>query len=136
MVFLGANDSCLPNTTGQYVPLDAFKQNLEKIITFSGLQTQEARIILVTVPPVDEYLLEIAHQERGLPYRSRTAENTKKYADASRETGIELGVAVLDLWSIIMLEAGWKDGQPLPGSKDLAKSEYLGSLLRDGKYIK
>ena len=63
----------------------------------------------------------------------RTAEHTKKYAEACCEVGASLkSVAVLDLWSIIIARCGWHPGQPLPGSKAAPKSAYLGELLHDG----
>ena len=69
---------------------------------------------------------------KGLTEPSRTAEHTKKYADATHEVGVELGVAVLDVWSIFMELAGWKEGQTLIGSKKAARSDVLDQLLADG----
>ena len=63
----------------------------------------------------------------------RMASFTKKYADACRQVGEDLSVAVLDLWTIIQSKAGWKPGQPLPGSKDMPRSMLLGDLFRDGR---
>lgn len=135
MIFFGANDACLPGTTGQYVPLETYKQNLREIIMHRTIAFHKPRIILVTVPPIDEYALEAVDLAEGRQSRSRTAARTKEYADASREVGNELGVAILDLWSIFMEHAGWKEGQPLPGSKTVAKNDVLGALLRDGMHI-
>lgn len=39
---------------------------------------------------------------------------------------------VLDLWSIFMRKAGWKEGMSLPGSKKVERSRVLGELLHDG----
>ena len=85
---------------------------------------QEPRIILITPPPVDE------HQFQDV---TRTAEHTKKYADACRQVASDLGVVVLDLWYAVMSRAGWKEGEDLPGSQKASKSEFLGELLHDGK---
>ncbi len=65
---------------------------------------------------------------------SRTAEHTKKYADACREVGNEVGVAVLDLWSVFMAAAGWKEGEPLPGSRTIEQNPVLRDWLHDGVY--
>ena len=92
-------------------------------------------MILITPPPVDEYRLEESDPYNGVPERLRTAEHTKLYADACREVGAEVGVEVLDLWSIFIAKAGYKDGQPLPGSKKTERNSVLGELLRDGIYI-
>lgn len=64
--------------------------------------------------------------------RQRTAEHTKMYADACREIGKELGVPVLDLWSVFMAEAGWRKGEPLAGSIINERNKVLGELLHDG----
>lgn len=64
----------------------------------------------------------------------RTAEYTKMYADACREIGGELGVPVLDLWSVFMAEAGWREGEPLAGSMTTGRNKVLGELLHDGMH--
>ena len=70
---------------------------------------------------------------RGLTEPRRTAEHTKKYADATCEVGAKLGVVVLDIWSIFMKMTGWEEGQTLIGSKKVARSKVLDELLVDGK---
>lgn len=135
MIFFGANDACLPGTTGQHVPLEVYKQNLREIITHPTITIHEPRIILVTVPPIDEYALEASYYSDVRLSRSRTAEHTKDYADASRQVGIDSDVAILDIWSLFMEHAGWKEGQPLPGSKAVAENDVLRALLRDGIYV-
>lgn len=84
---------------------------------------------------MDEYRLEEPDPYNGVPERLRTAEHTKQYADACREVGAEMSVVVLDLWSIFMAEAGWKEGEPLPGSKKTERNSVLGELLTDGTYF-
>jgi len=136
-VFFGANDACLPgSSTDQHVPLDQFKTNLKAIVNHSSIVAQKPRIILITPPPVNEYRLEESDLVKGLTDPRRTAEHTKKYADATREVGAELSVVVLDIWSLFMAKAGWKAGEPLIGSKKVARSEVLDKLLVDGQYPK
>ena len=96
---------------------------------------QKPRLILLTPPPVNEYQLEVAELFRGYKDRLRTAEHTKEYADACRQVGAEVGVVVLDVWSIFMAKAGWKEGEPLIGSKKLARNEVLEKLLVDGELL-
>lgn len=62
----------------------------------------------------------------------RSAEHTKAYADACRQVGAEVEVAVLDVWSIFIAKTGWKEGEPLVGSKKVARNEILERLLSDG----
>jgi len=134
MLFFGANDACLPgSSTGQHVPINRYIQNLKALLVHSSVKEHEPRLILVTPPPVDEYQLEEAGLECGNPEMQRTAEHTKKYADACRMVGAELGLAVVDLWSIFMAKTGWKHGKPLTGSKSVERSKVLGTLLSDGK---
>lgn len=94
---------------------------------------QNARLLLITPPPIDEYASEADQTLRGLTEVLRTAEHTKKYADACREVGEDLDIAVLDMWSIIMDLAGWTPGRELPGSKTAPKNTVLQELLTDGK---
>lgn len=72
---------------------------------------------------------------KGLTDPRRTAEHTKEYADATVEVATDLDLAVLDIWSIFMAKAGWKKGEPLVGSKKVARSKILDSFLVDGKSI-
>lgn len=96
------------------------------------VKAQRPRIILITPAPVDEYRLEECDKEKGVQEIRRTAEHTKRYADACREIGQEHGVVILDLWSIFMAKAGWKGGMPLYGSKEVERSAVFGELLHDG----
>ncbi|CAD6565840.1 MAG: hypothetical protein ASARMPREDX12_006792 [Alectoria sarmentosa] len=136
-VFFGANDACLPGSaTGQHVPLNEYKKNLRDILEHSSVVAQKPRLILLTPPPVNEYQMEVAELFRGYKDRLRTAEHTKEYADACRQVGAEVGVVVLDVWSIFMAKAGWKEGEPLIGSKKLARNEVLEKLLVDGLHFR
>lgn len=114
------------------MPLEYFKENLVNIVNHRSVIVQKPRIILVTPPPVNEYKLEESDLMKGLTDPRRTAEHTRKYAVATREVGAELGVVVLDIWSIFMAMTGWKEGEPLVGSKKVARSEVLEQLLVDG----
>lgn len=88
----------------------------------------------MTPPPVDEYGLETRDLLRGTTGVTRTAEHTKKYAQACIEAGQEAAVPVLDLWSAMMTRAGWKKGdQVLPGSKSAPPNTILSEMLLDGR---
>ena len=122
-IFFGANDACLPGEA-QHVPLAEYASNLEAIVRHPSVVQHEARAILITPGPVNEYQL----ANPG----GRTAANTKKYAEACREVGAKLKVPVVDLWTTFMRAAGWREGQPLIGSRDVAPSRVMASLLSDG----
>ena len=135
-VFFGANDACLPgSSTGQHVPLTEYRRNLKAILAHQSVGAQKPRLILLTPPPVNEYQLEAADLVEGRTDPIRSAEHTKQYADACREVGVEVGVVVLDVWSIFMAKAGWKEGEPLVGSKKVTRNEVLGKLLSDGEFL-
>ena len=133
MVFFGANDACSADAkNGQHVPLHTYKQNLHDIITHPVVRAQQPRLILVTPPPVEERLLEQRVKSFGYKELNRFNDVTKLYADAVREVGDAHGVAVLDVWSAFMTEAGWKAGESLPGALDMPESPALKRLLGDG----
>lgn len=134
MVFFGANDACLPESdTCQHVPIKEFKDNLKGIVRHSSVKAHNPRLIIVNPGPVDEYQSEQTDAAKGITRVRRTAEHTRKYAEACLELGNDLDVAVLDLWSSFMAKAGWQSGEPLAGSKAAPKNDVLAKLLRDGK---
>ena len=134
MIFFGANDACLPGgITGQHVPLSKFKQNLKAIASHELVKVHKPIIILISTPPVDEYGMEGAEFLKGSTEPVRTAEHTKKYADACKEVAREMDLVVVDLWSTMMTKAGWQPGGILPGSKDAPRNRVLKSLLHDGE---
>ena len=80
------------------MPLNDYKQYLKAIVQHPSVTTQNPRLILITPPPINEYKLEESDfVKKGVTVPQRTAEHTKKYADACREVGKELGVAILDI---------------------------------------
>jgi lysophospholipase L1-like esterase len=132
-IFFGANDSCFfTDRNNQCVPLPDFRCNLIKIIRTLSAR-KNPRIILITNPPVDERTQQMIDQSKGYELR-RTAENTKLYADAVRNVGNNLEIPVVDLWTEIMVKAGWEPGSdsPLPGCSDLPPNPVLAEYLSDG----
>ncbi|MCJ1338426.1 hypothetical protein MMC09_003714 [Bachmanniomyces sp. S44760] len=136
MIFFGANDACsVEASNGQHVPLETYKLNLRDIVTHPVVQAHEPRIILVTPPAVEERLLEQRVKSFGYKELNRSNAVTKLYADAVHEVGKANNIAVLDLWSAFMTEAGWKAGDPLPGSLSVPKNAGLRRLLVDGLHF-
>ena len=43
-------------------------------------------------------------------------------------------MAVLDIWGVIMGMAGWEEGRPLVGSREVERSEVLEGLFVDGEW--
>lgn len=116
----------------QHVPLEQYKENLRFILTHPAIQEHGTKIIVLTPPPINEYQLQYFDASKGFDTPSRTAANTKVYADACRDVAQSLGLPVADIWTAILKSAGWKAGLPLTGSKDIPASEALASFLTDG----
>ncbi|KAM5485696.1 hypothetical protein McanCB56680_001998 [Microsporum canis] len=133
-VFFGANDAVLP-PGDQHVPLDKYRENLKAIIQHPVVRRGGTKVVLLTPPPVNEYQLTAFDLSKGVTPLSRSANNTKLYADACREVGQSLNVAIADIWSAFMKEAGWVDGQPIAGSKNVPENSKLASLLVDGLHF-
>jgi lysophospholipase L1-like esterase len=106
---------------------------LIKIIQNPIVAAHNARIILITNPPVDERTQLMIDQAKGYPMR-RTAENSMRYAEAIRNVGKSLNIPVVDIWTEIMLKAGWTPGQRehLPGCRDDPPNKVLAEYLFDG----
>jgi hypothetical protein len=116
------------------VPLEVYKENLKKIIQHPATRAQNPRIVIITIPPVNEYQLEKFDNDKDTPHPSRTASLAKTYATAAREVGASLNVAVADVWSAFMATTGWTEGQPLAGSRDLPNNEEFSGLFTDGMF--
>lgn len=86
----------------------------------------------MTPPPLNEWAANITDANKGHTEPRRTAEHTQKYANAVVQVGQEIGVPVINLWGVMMAQAGWEPGQPLAGSKRVPENAYLKSVLLDG----
>lgn len=131
MIFFGANDACLPGQS-QHVPLQRYCQILKLLCLSPSVVAHDPTVLLVTPPPVNEYQMNIQDALKGYTIPRRTAANTKMYADACRQVGKELNVPVVDLWQAFMTRAGWKEGDPLTGSRHVERSKVLETFLLDG----
>ncbi|KAI5300618.1 hypothetical protein KEM56_002321 [Ascosphaera pollenicola] len=125
-IWYGANDACLPGNF-QHVPLENYKASLKQIIQHPSKANQKTKFVLLTPPPINEHQLE--------PDSARTTWHTRKYAEACKEVGAELNVPVVDVWTLFMHYAGWKEGQPLEGSKDVPANPKLAALFTDGLHL-
>ena len=90
-IFFGANDACLPGSpTGQHVPLKEYTSNLRRLIQMARDAFPGVRIMLISPPPVNEYQLEASDLVKyGMTEPRRTAEHTKRYAEACRDVRAE-----------------------------------------------
>ena len=122
--------------TGQHVPLGEFKDNLSKIVNHPLIAIHKPRIILITPPPVDEYMRSAHRKMKANINVDRTASQTALYANAVAKVGVQSKIAILDIWTIFMQLAGWRLGdRVLPGSKDMERKLIFAELLCDGELI-
>ncbi|KAL4867419.1 hypothetical protein BDV12DRAFT_171392 [Aspergillus spectabilis] len=133
-IWFGANDaSLLESNNGQHVPLDVYKKNLAWLVQHPATVAQQPRILIITPTPVNEYQLEGFDHDKGNSHPTRTNAGARLYADAAREVAESLNVPVVDLWGAFMAAAGWKEGQPLIGSRELPNDEKFAGLFTDGE---
>lgn len=114
--------------------LDQYMENLRMICTHETVKAHSPRLIIITPPPVNEYKMEATDLQKGHNGLQRTAELTKKYANAARQVGEALKIPVLDLWTIFMTRAGWVAGEPLPGCRGVERNGLIEELMYDGKW--
>ena len=120
--------------TGQHVSLEKFRENLLEIINHPSVKNHKPKMILITPPPIDEYMRSANQELNAKSNIDRTASQTAQYADVVREVGKHLGIAVLDIWTIFIQMAGWRPGdRHLPGSKEMNRALIFGELLYDGE---
>ncbi|KAI6811942.1 hypothetical protein KC340_g17268 [Hortaea werneckii] len=116
-IAFGTNDARIPHSPGgpdQSVSVPEFVRNLRDTGSHPAVRAHEdtVKFVFITPPPVDERRLARADAEKygslvmGGKLRRR-ADRTAEYAKAVRELGIELGVPVCDVWSAMVVRAGF-----------------------------
>lgn len=143
LILLGANDAVLPlETTSQHVPIETYKENLNKIINDPRVRAHNPKILLVTPPPADEIRLKELDMAQGHAQAIRSSAVSASYAEKAREVARENpGVVLVDLWQAIMGEAismapgDYTPGGPWLGSPENGKQGGLATLLPDGLHM-
>ncbi|GAB1734795.1 hypothetical protein NU195Hw_g9317t1 [Hortaea werneckii] len=113
----GTNDARIPHSPGgpdQSVSVPEFVRNLRDMGSHPAVRAHAdtVKFVFITPPPVDERRLAKADAEKygslvmGGKLRRR-ADRTAEYAKAVRELGLELGVPVCDVWSAMVVRAGF-----------------------------
>ncbi|CAM9646426.1 unnamed protein product [Ectocarpus fasciculatus] len=98
-IFLGANDCVLPGNA-QYVPLQEYKENLRLMVAHVRKAHKEARVILITPPPIHERKW-MEHRQFQAREMDRKQEVTMSYATACAEVGEEIGAKVVDAYRLM-----------------------------------
>ncbi|KAL6908808.1 GDSL Lipase/Acylhydrolase family protein [Trichoderma evansii] len=143
VILLGANDAVIDGpTTAQHVPIETYKENLNKIIHHPLVRSHNPKILLVTPPPVDEIKLQWVDVAQGHPGAVRSSAISASYAEKVREVARENpGVVLIDLWQAIMGEAismspeDYQPGGHWLGSPENGKQGGLDKLLPDGLHM-
>jgi len=134
-VFFGANDAVLPGQL-QHIPLEEYRKNLKSILMHQALKQHDTKFVLITPPPICEYMTQEDDASKGKPEIQRLAANTKKYVEVVLSVGKDMKVPTVNLWGAFMQYAGgWEEGKPFAGSKEIPPNEKLQSLLRDGLHL-
>ncbi|KAM5362513.1 hypothetical protein ACJZ2D_012503 [Fusarium nematophilum] len=143
VILFGANDAVLDlPTTGQHVPLDRYKQNLNEIINHPRITAHKPQILLVTPPPLDEIKSTPRNLAWGHSRGIRTSAISASYSEGARQVARENpGVIVVDLYQALMDKAiamapgDYTAGGPLLGSPENGKQGGLDVLLHDGLHM-
>lgn len=94
VLFIGVNDSVLPQNTLQHVPLAEYRENLAILVKF--LQQRGPVLVIAPTPlVVDDWTAFRALTQRP---NDRSLESTHKYNQACLEVCAELNVTVADTW--------------------------------------
>ncbi|CCX05109.1 Similar to GDSL esterase/lipase At5g45920; acc. no. Q6NMR9 [Pyronema omphalodes CBS 100304] len=139
-IFFGANDAVLSPQL-QHIPLSSYTSNLRALCTHPLILSHSPSLILITPPPICEYITQESDAAKGKNYIQRLAAQTKQYRDAAIAVGKELNVPVVDLWGAFVeyAEPGyqWREGgdKEIPGCKERERNPKMGELLRDGLHF-
>ncbi|KAJ3032492.1 hypothetical protein HDV00_007457 [Rhizophlyctis rosea] len=95
-ICLGANDA-VNEGMRQYCPIDQFKQNLKDMIQMVHDTHPDAKVLLISTPPLGLKLWGEFLAERQLPM-DRVITRTQAYHFASLEVAAETSTPVVDTW--------------------------------------
>ncbi|XP_072173793.1 isoamyl acetate-hydrolyzing esterase 1 homolog isoform X1 [Diadema setosum] len=107
-IFFGANDCCDPGLQAdKHVPILDYVSNIKAMIKyFESKGLPKERLMLITPPPIDEAAWSEACKTKGTTL-NRTLKNSGKYAKACCDLAQDLGVKVIDLWTLMQKEENW-----------------------------
>lgn len=131
------------------MPLDQYRENLRRIVTHPHIAAhRDAKVLLVTPPPLDE----IRTTELDTPRYGATLRRTARsaaYSQAAREVAASVpGTVLVDLQRALLAVAeretpGWAGSgagagggeRPALGSLEAGQRGYLETLLPDGLHL-
>jgi lysophospholipase L1-like esterase len=93
-VWFGTNDAMLPESP-QSVPIGEYKQNIRSIIELLSKRVPNTKIVMLTPGPTGNTVDPLRHPDRPLIY-----------ATACEAVANEFGVLVLNVYDVMVKEAG------------------------------
>lgn len=120
-IFMGTNDAA---TTFQNVPVDQFKENLDKMAKM--VLEYDIKLIIVGPGLHDQTLSMIAREDRNDEEPFSSSKVTRIYADAAAAVSHENKVPFIDTWAVFQNYGEWTTDELMVGSPDLSE------LLTDG----
>ncbi len=121
---IGTNDASL--NPMQAVTTDRYAQNMSWMIEQAKVSGAE-RVIVVGPGALDETKLES-------PIYNKTKRNLE-YAEVAKELSKDHGVPFINMWEELLLAAGWRQGESIPGEQESGMTGGLGDLLTDGVHL-
>eukprot|EP00808_Paulinella_micropora_P014814 g51745.t1 len=102
LLFFGANDAVLEGKGGQHVPLKCYVDNLRAM---ARLLQPFGPVVLITPPPVDAKAWALTAQKKYQlssveQAKTRTLDNTARYARAVVQLAEELGLSCVDAFAM------------------------------------
>nr|XP_022302463.1 isoamyl acetate-hydrolyzing esterase 1 homolog [Crassostrea virginica] len=129
-IFLGANDSNLPENKTQHVPLPDYKQDLKDMVDMMmtyGIPKE--RIVLIPPPACDEKAWKKFCLENDKLF-TKCNLTAGKYADACLDAARECGTKSVDFYNSMMKREDWQDALCDGLHLSSAGSQLLFYLLR------
>jgi len=113
IIFFGANDASLKELNVRHcVELGEYANNLGRIVKKTRDYCKNARIIIVSPPPIhaDGRLTyqKKRYGEKATGKLERTLENTEKYAKVAEDLSKELNLPNLNLWKEMQRSDNWE----------------------------
>ncbi len=113
-IFFGANDAALKDLDVKHVPIPEYRENLHKLVQKSQTAYPDAKILLISPPPVHSGQRLAFQTERygdkATGISERTLEHTEQYAAACVSVGEENEVPCLDIFTAMLKAGGNNDG--------------------------
>ncbi|KAI9206234.1 SGNH hydrolase-type esterase domain-containing protein [Polychytrium aggregatum] len=122
VIFLGTNDAVTLETSHQYVSLDRFRSNIKAMIASVRELHPDARIVLVSPPPMHDGMYEQFCKDYQVPL-DRSHERTRLFHQACLDIASEEDIVALNTWSLLL------------GPSESYDSETLAKYFFDGLHF-